>query len=351
MHCGILKIFTICVLLFAGSAEVRADYQVTLADVDSNSTSPTGQFRWRDAADNIYSADYRDWYNYTLADVHINYNADVNGLYGTLNASNLKPYFAYQLKLVGNSDIDSVANKNTGLAGRWWQQQWGETSWIDGKNLNNKGDGTSPNPNDDTYFVLRDVNDPCSPTGKHYRFTGYLVLDYFITDINGDAELSFRSLNSYHVLWKTTQSYTYTADDGPIKTVLVYPDPCSPAYDINYPASTIEVFGEWERLPVDQVIPADGDYQADFVLTEECFHSCSVEFGGCWASAMAGAAKFRIGDCLVDVNDLDIIVQQWLSEGDQLTFDFDDSNDVDFGDYSGFAKYWQDQCPYHWPVW
>ena len=59
--------------------------------------------------------------------------------------------------------------------------------------------------NDLVYFSRRDITDVTSPTGLHYKFTGYLLFDYFITDEQGDATVLFETGSCYHVLWKTTQ--------------------------------------------------------------------------------------------------------------------------------------------------
>jgi hypothetical protein len=136
-----------------------------------------------------------------------------------------------------------------GLAGRWWQEEWDGSQWTGGQNLNTKGDGSSPNPNDLLYFARRDDPDTTSPTGLNYRYTGYLVCDYFITDENGDALLDFEANSSYHVLWNTVQ-LSHTSNDGPEKSATFNPDPAQTAYDTDFDESTITIFGEWERLPV-----------------------------------------------------------------------------------------------------
>ena len=112
---------------------------VTLVDVDSGTTSPTGQYRWKDVADHNYAESYRNSYNYTQANVHIDYTMDSNSLFGTLYATNLKPNFAYQLKLLGTAG--TATNELVGLTGRWWQEEWSGTAWFNGQNLNNKDDG------------------------------------------------------------------------------------------------------------------------------------------------------------------------------------------------------------------
>lgn len=333
-------------LLFVFSITLGYGFEtVNLAKIDSGTTSPTGQYRWRDVADYYYAESYRNTYDYDQAIVQIDFATDSNALFGTLNASNLKPNFAYQLKLVGTPG--TMSNEQVGLAGRWWQEEWNGTDWANGQNLNNKGNGTSPNPNDLLYFERVLVNDPDSPTGRHYRFTGYLVFDYFITDDKGNAVFDFVTNSSYHVLWKTSQR-THTSNDGPVKSITFDPDPNSPAYDTDYGVYTFAIFGEWERLPIEGILLFDGSYDVSFLLTEESFHSCSVEYSGCWAGAMSGSSYFTIPECIVDMNDLARFIEEWLMVGTQFTFDLNGSNSVNLADFSLFSSQWFRYCPEDW---
>ncbi len=267
---------------------------VSLEDIDSGKTSPEGHYRWMDSADQLYAGVYQTSYNYTQASVQVDYFTNATTLYGTLTASNLKPNFTYQFKLAGNPDVDLAGNEGIGLTGRWWQEQWNNSlgRWSSGQNLNNKGDGSAPNPNDDDYYARRDEVDSNSPTGKKYRYTGYLVFDYFITDSDGDASLSFEADSSYHVLWKTSQRGR-TGNDGLVKTSTFDADPLSSsAYETDYSETTVSVFGEWERLPMGDVTLGAGTYQAEFLLTEESFHGGGLAGG--WAAAMGKEATFNI---------------------------------------------------------
>ena len=266
---------------------------VDLTDIDSHTTSPTGQFRWLDVADQQYGTNYINNYDYTQANVQIDYYTDTNSLYGTLTASNLKPNFAYQLKLVGTSGTPS--NEYIGYAGRWWQEEWSGTEWTNGQNLNNKGTGASPNPNDLVYESRKDTPDT-SPTGFHYKYTGYLVFDYFITDKNGDISMNFKTDSSYHVLWKIGQR-SPASNDGPIKTSTFDPKPGKKtAYDFNYPPQTVSIFGEWERLPAGSITLQTGPYSdVQLVLTEESLHGSGGQpYCGNWAGAMGVTIDFEI---------------------------------------------------------
>jgi hypothetical protein len=247
-----------------------------------------------DIANQLYNESYRNNYNYSQANVNITYEAVASTLHGAFNATNLKPNFAYQLKLRGFPG--TIANEHIGLAGRWWQEEWNGVEWSNGQNLNNKGDGTSPNPNDIDYFARRDIVDPSTPTGLQYRYTGYLVFNYFITDENGNAVLNFEANSSYHVLWKTTQR-ARTVDDGPLKSSTFDAD-LSGAYPDtggdDYPNQTVSIFGEWERKPVGGVYLDPGEYDAQMILTEESFHGDGGTYAGLWATATVTDIQFII---------------------------------------------------------
>ena len=284
-------VFFACLACFFALPALHAGtVTIALQDIDSGTTSPSGNYRWMDVANQVYSPAYLGGsYDYTLASLEVTYDNSTAVLQGTLVAANLKPNFAYQLKLVGPSGTQ--VNETIGFAGRWWQEQWYGTYWGGGTNLNTKGSGYSPSPNDLTYLSRYDIPDETSPTLLHYKYTGYLVLGYFITDELGDATVPFQCNNSYHVLWKTTQLTRDPAKDGPLVTSTFDADPAQHyQYEdgTDYPQQTVSLFGEWERLPVDGVPLQIGEHRCQMVLTEESFHMCSVTYGGCWAAAMGG---------------------------------------------------------------
>jgi hypothetical protein len=279
--------------LASNSASDPADMDQVRADMSGFVTlapSPSGGYRWMDVADQVYSADFRDSYDYDQATVGVSYNTVGESLMGELVAQNLKPNFAYQLKVSGTPSVEG--NELIGLAGRWWEQVWMGSSWSGGANLNDKGDGSSPNPNDLIYFERRDIEDEGSDTGYHYKYTGYLVFAYFVTDSEGDAAFTFETGSSYHVLWKTSQR-TRAENDGPLETVTFDPNVSEPAYDVDYGSQTVSIFGEWERLSIGGVDLAPGNYICKMVLTEESFHGTGV-LSGTWAAAMTGEVSFTI---------------------------------------------------------
>jgi hypothetical protein len=264
---------------------------VALADIDSGGPNAASNYRWMDVADQLYSDAHRESYDYTQADVTLQFFSEDTRFRGYLIAANLKPHFTYQVKLAGVAGTTS--NERIGLTGRWWQEEWDGAAWGNGQNLNNKGDGTSPSPNDETYFSRRDIPDATSPTGYRYRYVGYLPFDYVTTDETGGALLSIEQDSSYHVMWKTIQRMHTVLDGPPRATVfdVELPDPAE-AYDVDYPEASVTVFGEWERLPPGGVTLPPGVYVADLILTEESFHGSGLAGG--WAAAMSVRIGFEI---------------------------------------------------------
>jgi hypothetical protein len=248
-----------------------------LQKIDPKLTSPSGAYRWLNVADQAYSTAYQSSYDYTQATVQVNFETAGLVLQGTLNASNLKPNFAYQLKLLGTPG--TTDNERIGLAGRWWREEWDGSQWTNGQNSS-----------DPTYNIA----DPSSPTGYKYRYTGYMLIDYFITDDSGSALLSFTANSSYHVLFKTSQQ-PRGANDGPLKTTTFDPY-ISPAYDVDYGPSTVSIYGQVEHSPVGGVYLQPGDYACQIMLTEESFHGTGI--AGNWAAAMGADIQFNISSPL-----------------------------------------------------
>src|SRR4030042_325985 len=130
MKCMVGFIFMVFLSIFVMGNEVLGK-SIILQDIDS----PTGDYRWRDAADQLYSESYRTGYNYTQANVAVTYDTAAPTLRGTLTATNLKPNFAYQLKLAGFPG--TAANERIGLAGRWGQEEGNGPAWGRGQNMKN----------------------------------------------------------------------------------------------------------------------------------------------------------------------------------------------------------------------
>ena len=290
--------FTNILIIFLYSAVAFAQPIEKSLTFINPGVDPFDGYRWRDVAGNLYGDDYRTTtygYNKPGVQVTVTFEESDVTFHGQLSATYLKPNFAYQLKISGYSG--TASNELIGFAGRWWQEEWIAGQWTNGQNLNNKGNGFPPSPNDDLYIDRRDDPDPDSPTGLNYRYTGYLVLDYFITDENGDAILDFEANSSYHVLWNTIQPghEIHTANSGPLKSATFNPHPLQSAYEDDYDESTMTIFGEWERLPIGGIWLAAGDYECQLILTEESFHGWpGGDYTGQWAAAMGANIQFTV---------------------------------------------------------
>ncbi len=54
--------------------------------------------------------------------------------------------------------------------------------------------------------------------------------------------------------------------------------------------------------------------------------------------------------CIVNLTDLLLFCDQWLTEGPDQTADFDGLNGVDLTDFSMFSAWWLDTCPANWEL-
>jgi hypothetical protein len=251
-------------------------------------------FRWMDIADFLYSENYRNNFTYDQPTVSLTFCDISNAFAGTLTAAGLKPNFAYQMKLVGkpvkvwDGDGDDWANEQIGYAGRWWRKQ-----------------PNAGNANDADYEAHKDDPD--------YIYEGYLLFGFFVTDAQGDATLNFAADSSFHVLWATHDSTgdgTGHRDPGPNDSPVAYYDfSSSPmtnpgAYDTYYGDAHVGIYAEWEpgrALPGELVLTA-GEYNCQFILTEESFHQSGP--GGGWASVL-GSADIQfdlVAACEYDLN-------------------------------------------------
>jgi hypothetical protein len=249
---------------------------------------PPQQERWRDIAGAAYAGGFRDEFDYS--DIHshraeVHYKEDAQTLLGVIEASGLKPSFAYQLKLVGLKPVlgaDEATNAadtrawsswQLGRLGRWW---CADCNWnlLDDELAAHVDDG--------------------------HRVTGYLLFDWFVTDEHGNAKHAFALDSSLHVLWRVGQRERGRHDTRPRwYTVTRPPDVYPPAT-----ASTEErvgIFGEWEpeRARVGEARLAPGTYEVGFNLTEESFHDNMDEErmlpgGGFWAWVLQSQLQFEV---------------------------------------------------------
>jgi len=271
-HCRVA--FWVALALVALSAPCGAE---TLDLVPS----PASNYRWRDVATYVYSPAYQATYLYDSAGVTVDFDRCRDSVFaGHLTATDLKPNFAYQIKLVGKpegiwgSAGDDTTNERIGYAGRWWR--------------------VTPNPgnsNDADYEAHRDDPD--------YIYEGYLVFDFFTTDRFGAAELDFASTSSYHVLWWEDQR-TRGSCDSPVEWSTVTGFASDPAYDEDVGPTEVGVYAEIERLCYGETTLPGGHYNCRFALTEESFHQSGPGEGG-WATVLVcDTLTFEI-DCAAGV--------------------------------------------------
>lgn len=273
-------------LLFLAAWGAEAATTVLSLDYDPGWPWPGNQ-RWKDIAGNMYAgtpdtaiatkADYVGdpegsgiGTDYAGASVTVDWSVAGQRLTGTITGTNLKPNFAYQLKLEGFGSGDT--NTTLGELGRW--------------------------------------------SGTAYASTGYLPFGYIVTDSAGNVSTSFVTDSSYHVLMRdststgTTGTYgfgTPGVNDGPVIWSDFDPDTGSSWYDVDYGPAHVGVYGQREpgkALPGELLLPF-GSYECKFVLTEESFHDTSGTFHpgwGIWSGAPAGswASPFK-GDICFEV--------------------------------------------------
>ncbi|MBU0742027.1 hypothetical protein KJ554_06740 [bacterium] len=253
-----------------------------LASASDVTSWPPAPYRWRDIATNPYAQSYQGAYLYDDAAVAVTYTpCECITFAGHLSAVDLKPNFAYQIKLVGKptglwgDEGDDVANEMIGFTGRWWHKQ-----------------PDAGNSNDADYIANHDDPD--------YIFEGYLLLDFFITNPDGTAEVDFAVDSSFHVLWWEHQR-TPGACDSPVKRRTVIGSATDPAYDTDVGPTDVGVYAEIERLCYGESTLPPGAYDCRLLLTEESFHQ-SGDGDGYWASAMSfDHLRFEVVETLVDV--------------------------------------------------
>jgi len=251
-------------LLLMVSCGAEAATTMLNLDYDPGWPWPSKQ-RWKDAAGNMYAgaADTDpSSQDYAGASVNVCYGVAGSQLTGQVTATGLKPNFVYQLKLEGSGD-----------------------AWT---------------------------NSTLQTIGRDSSGTGYLIFDYLMADLNGNATTNFVTDSSFHVIYRTPDSTgisgTYgvvapTANDGPVSYYTFDPDTSSPWYDVEYSEATVGLYGMYESgraLPGTLQLP-DGSYTCRFVLTEESFHDDSA--GSIWTGAPGGAwaSPFKSDDITFEV--------------------------------------------------
>ena len=247
-----------------------------------------GDLRWLDISEFPYAESFRTGFDYSNADSYASaaWNDSAPTLSGTLTAVQLKPNFAYQMKLVGKANITSArtppsaktnpegwASWQLGNSGRWWCATCG---W-------NVAD-----------------SDLASHLRRGHYVIGYLLFDFFVTDAGGNAVKPFALKSTYHVLWRADQR-TRGANDSPILWQDLSRGNWGYGLDPAQPGPRVGVYAEWEPSrpkPGKVRLPA-GIYPVWFNLTEESFHDNlgnTVPYGGFWAQVLEGGVTFRDTD-------------------------------------------------------
>ncbi len=248
--------------------------------------------RWMDVADQVYSDAFKADFAYGTQ-VAVTYEDSAATLAGALTATALKPWCAYQIKLIGTqgilgtdeasnvSDPQAWSSYQLGTVGRWWCEECG---W-------NLSDAEVQQHLDQGHTVV-----------------GYLLFDWFVTDASGNATHSFALDDSFHVLWKTSQRRPRRNDSARVNYHVVrdtyaYPPAAVGSWD------NVAIYAEWERgrpKPGDVAL-APGQYEVEMNLTEETFHNVppylASEFpwghtnyadGGFWAKVLSGYLAFDV---------------------------------------------------------
>ena len=250
--------------MLAASREAMPTTIVSLVPPASTGGS---QPRWRDIADNAYAAAYRNSFDYADAVAQLSYEECGTTFKARLVADGLKPYFAYQLKFIASHD--SPGMERLGYIGRWWWEG-GPLNVPDASYEANKG-----NPG----------------------LSSFLVFDYAVTDSQGHLEKEVVLDSSYHVLWRYGISGVPGVrlpgpDDGfSVDTLVDVGSALGAAYDFDYAPFLVSVFGEHEATAGNaRPLPGElemspGEYQLEFVMTEESFHGSGV-VDGWWMPAL-----------------------------------------------------------------
>jgi hypothetical protein len=242
-----------------------------------------GNQRWRDAPTTAYDVQKIASYDYASATVVFAYQDHAPTMGGRLTGSNLKPNFAYQVKLNGKptyfwgSEGDDLANERIGFAGRWWL------------NKVERATGTVVggwNSNDAEYVAWKAQY--FTDGVYDYVYEGYLLFAGLATDEDGQVAQDLTVDSSFHVLWKTAQRTPGPNDAPPILHTFVVNE-TSDWYASSQADEVRSIYAEWEStraLPGELALLA-GSYNVRLFLTEESFHeSAGSPPSGSWATVM-----------------------------------------------------------------
>jgi hypothetical protein len=257
-----------------------ADLTFTLTADNSLAMVPQNdpaQERWADLAGNYYSPAFissfsYEWTGDKAPEVRVRIEPSGPTLRGRVEARNLKPNFAYQIKLQGDYARDQKSYLAIGGMGRWRL------------------------PGKDTNYTDQDFMD--YPLDRKADIEAYLSFDYFVTDAAGNAVRDLELNHSLHVLWNGSRQRL--RDEIPASDLTaVTVDASNPALYARPKAQpqVQQLWAERERnrydFPDQPVMLPPHDYQCNLVLTEESFHSSEAD-GGWWATVYRVPIRFTI---------------------------------------------------------
>ncbi|MFP4029031.1 MAG: hypothetical protein ACLFWL_14670 [Candidatus Brocadiia bacterium] len=233
--------------------------------------------RFMDIGGAAYSREFITNFSYSgtekrVPEVHVEYLPRAETFTGRIVARNLKPNFAYQLKLVGKKE-DMKSFERIGFLGRWRAPLWGT------------------NFDDEQYRNLPDKK----------RMRSYLFFDFFVTDGRGNAEREFYADSTLHVLFNANwQRKPGPEDSRPVTVPREVSNPgiyANPEVDLKpqqiYAQSESDANNS-ERPRIGHAFLPPGNYKATLALTEESFHAYGD--GGYWATVMSAPVQYRILD-------------------------------------------------------
>lgn len=205
--------------------------------------------------------------------VSFTYNTPLSGkLNGSLQATGLKPYATYQVKLSGiptceSSGGNDAINEYIGYKGRWTCVS-----------SNCSGQSADARNRTDAQYEANKVKTDGDPTKE--CLAGYLVFDYITADGSGNVNKTIETANSYHVLWCGGGTC-----DTEVNNFLYNPDAVHSSLAF---CPGDKVNGEIERLTCGGLTLNTGNYSLKMSLTEESFHQ------GNWAVVLFGDIDFEI---------------------------------------------------------
>ncbi len=244
----------------------------------SNSSTMTGfddpaNERWADVAGNIYTNEFIRNFSYEAPPpegpaMFVQVAPTGKTLRGRLEIRNMKPNFAYQIKLRGRYADDPEGFRGIGYAGRW------------------RLPGGGTNFTDKEFEAVDDKSDA----------TAYILFDYVVTDSHGHAARDFALDSSLHVLWNVDRQRV----DPPAKEVTpVVIDASNPEFYAR-PKDTLEVERIWAEPETVRykggrktITLPPRKYHAEIVLTEESWHAFGND-SGYWATVAAAPVEFTI---------------------------------------------------------